>query len=194
MRRTLFVLALFALASCGGGEKSDSVYDLSKEPVSVRGWILDVKGAQRGETMETEIARRTQLFQSSSVWVENAQYASGGIAENGAFIVLDVPPSNAILGFNAPGAESAQVLLKDVPGSADVFIPDLILQNGGATVLDPKKIEVRLPASVDKPRPTGKTATVAGYTVPIVETPLAQMNNRRDYPQPPGYRPVATVR
>src|SRR6185295_9822362 len=115
------------------------------EPVSVRGWILDVKGAQRGETMETEIARRTQLFQSSSVWVENAQYASGGIAENGAFIVLDVPPLNATLGFNAPGAESAQVLLKDVPGSADVFIPDLVLQNGGATVLDPKKIEVRLP-------------------------------------------------
>lgn len=61
-------------------------------------------------------------------------------------------------------------------------------------MLDPKKIEVRLPASVDKPRPTGKTATVAGYTVPIVETPLAQMANRRDYPNPPGYRPVATVR
>ena len=195
MVRGSFTFALLLLVACGGGEKKESsIYELSREPVSVRGWIHDVKGAKHGETYETELARRTELFASSSVWVENAQYASGGIAENGAFIVLDVPPLNATIGFNAPGAESAKLVLKNVPGSADVFVPDLVLESGGAKVLDPKKIQVRLPASVSKPTPTGKTAIVAGHTVPIIETPLAQMTDRRDYPNPGGFRPVATVK
>jgi hypothetical protein len=160
----------------------------------VRGWILDVKGSKHAETVEMEIARRTELFTASSVWVENTQYATGGIAENGAFIILDVPPENATVGFNAPGAETAKLHLQNVPGTADVFIPDVILEPNGATVLDPKKIVVRLPGNVDKPRPTGKTAIVAGYTVPIVEIPLAQMVDRRDYPNPGGFRPVAVVK
>ncbi len=187
-------LALLLLAACKGAERGDSIYDLSRSPVSVRGWINDVAGAKRGETMEMEIARRTELFTSSSVWVEHAQYASGGIAENGAFIVLDVPPLNATIGFNAPGAESAQLVLKDVPGNADVFIPDLVLENGGAKVLDPKKILIRVPADVAKAAPTGKNATVAGYTVPIIATPLGQLSDRREYPNPGGFRPVATFK
>lgn len=180
--------------ACGGGEKSASVYTLDRNPVSVRGWITDVAGAKMAETMEMEIVRRTQLFQSSSVWVENSEFASGGIAENGAFIVLDVPPMNATLGFNAPGAESAKIVLENVPGSADVLIPNIVLQPGGAKVLDPSQIRVRVPGEVAQPRATGKTAKVAGYSVPIIETPLAQLTDRRDYPNPPGYRPVATVR
>ena len=192
--RSLSALILVLLAACGGGEKSSSVYELSRDPVSVRGWITDVKGAKMAETIEMEIVRRTQLFQSSSVWVENSQYASGGIAENGAFIVLDVPPQNATLGFNAPGAENAQIVLQNVPGSADVFIPNLVLEPGGAKVLDPAQIRVRVPGSVSQPRATGKTATIAGYSVPIIETPLGQLTDRRDYPNPPGFRPVATVR
>lgn len=167
---------------------------MSLGPVSVRGWILDVKGAQRGETIEMELARRSVLFQSSSVWVENVEYASGGIAENGSFIVLDVPPQNSILGFNAPGAETAKVTLANVPPNADVLIPNVILENGGATVLDPKKIIVRVSGNVSQPRPTGKTATVAGHIVPVIEVPLISMEDRRDYPIVPGYRPVAIVR
>jgi len=187
-------MALLFAAACGGRENDNTVYSLSRNPVSVRGWVLDVKGAQRAEIMEVEIARRTQLFASSSVWVENSEYSSGGIAENGAFIILDVPPMNATIGFNAPGAEAAKLVLQNVPGTADVFIPDVILEPNGATVLDPKKIQVRLPAEVDKPRLTGKNAIVAGYTVPIIETPLAQMMDRREYPNPGGFRPVATVK
>lgn len=187
-------LALLLFTACNGAEKDSSIYDLSRNPTSVRGWIVDVAGAKRGETMEMEIARRTELFAASSVWVENAQYASGGIAENGAFIVLDVPPLNAIIGFNAPGAETAQLVLKDVPPNADVFIPDLVLEKGGAKVLDPKKIVIRVPEDVAKPQPTGKNATVAGYTVPIIATPLGQLADRREYPNPGGFRPVATVK
>jgi len=189
MRRLLFLFALLALTACGGSEEP-----MSSGPVSVRGWILDVKGAQRGETIEIELARRSMLFQSSSVWVENVQYASGGIAENGAFIVLDVPPQSSILGFNAPGAETAKVTLANVPPYADVFIPDLVLENGGATVLDPKKIVVRVAGNVSQRTPNGLVATVAGHRVPVVEVPLIEMEDRRDYPTVPGYRPVATVR
>lgn len=194
MRRLLIPIVLLALAACGGSEEGRGSFRPPSEPVSVRGWILDVKGAQRAETIEMEIARRTQLFMSSSVWVENGDYASGGIAENGAFVILDVPPGGPIIGFNAPGAETAKVVMQNVPPLADVFIPDLILQNGGATVLDPKKILVRLAGNVSKPTPTGRTATVAGYTVPVMEVPMSQMIDRRDYPQVPGFRPVATVR
>ncbi|HUP63061.1 MAG TPA: hypothetical protein VNA69_21900 [Thermoanaerobaculia bacterium] len=187
-------LALLLFAACKSNERDSSIYELSRSPVSVRGWINDVAGAKHAETMEMEIARRTELFTSSSVWVENSQYSSGGIAENGAFIVLDVPPLNATIGFNAPGAEAARLVLKDVPGSADVFIPDVVLENGGAKVLDPKKILIRVPADVSKPAPTGKTATVAGHTVPIIATPLGQLADRREYPSPGGFRPVATFK
>lgn len=193
MRRAVVILlVLFALASCGKEEGGN--VRISRNPISVRGWILDVKGAQRGETMEMELARRAQLFTASSVWVEDVETASGGIAENGAFVVLDVPPGKAILGFNAPGAETARIVLEGIPPSADVYIPDVILQNGGATLADPKKVIIRVPARVDRRRPTGRTAFVAGVMVPIVETPLSEMTDRRDFPQVPGFRPVATVR
>lgn len=194
MTRTVFALIAILLAACVGEKQDNSVYQLSRNPTSVRGWILDVKGAQHEQVIDMEIARRAQLFQATSVWVENTEFASGGIAENGAFIILDVPPAKATVGFNAPGAETARIVLEGVPGTADVFIPDVILEPNGATVLDPKKIQVRLPGDVKTPRNTGKTAKVAGYVVPVIETPIAQMTDRRDYPNPGGFRPVATVK
>jgi hypothetical protein len=194
MSRAFLALTIVVLAACGGGTSESNVHSMSREPVSVRGWILDVKGARHEEIMDMEISRRTQIFQSSSVWVEKTEFASGGIAENGAFIILDVPPMNATIGFNAPGAETAKIVLEGVPGTADVFIPDVILEPNGATVLDPKKILVRMPAKVDKPTPSGKTAKVGGYTVPIMNTPLGQMIDRREYPNPGGFRPVAVVK
>jgi len=81
-----------------------------------------------------------------------------------------------------------------VPGNADVFIPDIMLERGGAKVLDPKKILIRLPMKIDKAKPTGKTAKIAGYDVPIIATPLGQLSDRREYPNPGGFRPVAIVK
>jgi hypothetical protein len=188
--RSAFAAVLLLLTACGG-EKD---FTVTSDPVSVRGWITDVKDAKRAETIEMEIARRTELFVSSSVWVENQELASGGIAENGSFIVLDVPPQNSTLGFNAPGAETARIVLENIPGNADVLIPNVVLEPNGAKVLDPAQIRVRVPASVDRARDSGHTAKVAGYTVRIIETPLNELMDRRDYPSPPGYRPVATFK
>ena len=123
---------------------------MSREPISVRGWILDVKGAKHDEITGHGDRPPHAALPVATVWVENTEFASGGIAENGAFIILDVPPINATIGFNAPGAETAKLVLEGVPGTADVFIPDVLLEPNGATVLDPKKILVRLPAEVDK--------------------------------------------
>jgi hypothetical protein len=190
MRRITFAL-LLAAAACGGSEDGPR---LDSTPLSVRGWIHDVANAKRGETVEVEIARRTALFTGASIWVENYEYASGGIAENGAFVVLDVPSGNPTLGFNVAGAETAKIVMENIPGNADVFIPDVILELGGAKVLDPSKIAIRVPASVDAPRRTGKTAKIAGYEVPITETPLHMLTDRRDYPNPGGFRPVAIVK
>ena len=187
MTRPLAAMLILALAACS--EKPDTT-----TPVSVRGWIHDVKGAKREEIVDMEIARRATLFQSTSVWVEETEYASGGIAENGAFIILDVPPNKSTVGFNAPGAETAKLTLEGIPGAADVFIPDVILEPNGATVRDPKQILVRIPADVDKPTISGQTAKVAGYTVPVIHAPLSQFMDRREYPNPGGIRPVATVR
>lgn len=185
--RLRFLLPILLLVACGGER-------INNGPLSVRGWVTDVAGAKTAETYEQEIARRTSIFAATSLWVENADWASGGIAENGAFVVLDVPPGSPIIGFNAPGAETARIVMEDIPGGADVFIPNVVLQNGGATVLDPKALLVRVPGDVKQARPNGQIAKIAGYPVRVIETPMAQMQNRRDYPDPGGFRPVATVK
>lgn len=192
MKRAAWIVVLLVLASCSGSE--DPIYKLSRDPVSVRGWINDVKGAKPGETMEMEVARRTEMFVATSVWAEGNEYASGGIAENGAFVVLDVQPGKSVLGFNAPGAENARIVLEGIPGSADVIIPEVILEPNGATVVDPSRIVIRVPSDVSQRTPTGQTAKVNQYTVPIVNVPLAEMSDRRDYPKPSGFQPVATYK
>ena len=186
MRASILILTLL-ITACGPSEPRSAI---SKNPLSVRGWVVDVKGAVRGETPEIELGRRAALFQSISLWVENAEYASGGIAQNGAFVILDVPPEKAIIAFNAPGAETAQLILENVPNGADVFIPDVVLEPGGATVVDPAKILVRVPADVRQPTLTDQSASIGGYPVRVTQVPLSQMGDRREFPNPGGFRPV----
>jgi hypothetical protein len=62
-------------------------------------------------------------------------------------------------------------------------------------VRDPKAIRIRVADSnVSKLTPSGKTAKVAGFTVPIMLAPMSSMMDRRDFPNPGGFRPLATVR
>ena len=170
---------------------------VSKEPTSVRGWIVDVAGSPKApfQTPETDAMRRLQLFQSANVWIDNAPYVSGGVAENGSFLLLDVPPGNITITFSAPGAPNARLVLQNIPGNADVFVPAVLLKPESVTLLDPKGVQVRLAAKVEKPVPTKLSATVAGLTVPVINTPIMQMTDRHDYPNPPaGLRPIATVK
>jgi len=186
------LLLLILAIACAGDPNAPQV---SKEPVSVRGWIADVSGAPQSSSPELDSARRTQVFQSTNVWIDDAPYVSGGVAENGAFLLLDVPPGDITVSFSAPGAPAAKLILKNIPGNADVFVPSLLLKSNGVALLDPQGVKVRLAARVDKPVPTRLTANVAGLTVPVINTPIGQMVDRHDYPVlPPGFRPLATVK
>jgi hypothetical protein len=168
---------------------------VSKEPISVRGWILDQEGAIKAPNPDLDVARRMQLYQTTNVWVDNAPYVSGGVAENGSFILLDVPPGNVTVTFSAPGSPNARLVLQNIPGNADVIVPALILKRDSVGLADPKGVKVRLAAQIDKPTPTNLKAIVAGLTVPVVNTPIAKMIDRRDYPEPPGtLHPIATVK
>jgi hypothetical protein len=193
MKRLGFLFIAAILTSCGGGDQPKAPA-VSKEPVSVRGWIADVAGSTHSKTVEIESNRLTQIFQATQIWVEHADYVSGGVAENGSFILLDVPPGNVTIDLTAPGADQARIVLENIPGNADVFIPGVILEKNGASVLKPQDIKVRVPARVGKLEPTGKMAVVAGVQVPILNAPVASMIDRHDYPQPVGFKPVATFK
>ena len=189
------ILALF-LTACGGGEtqQPSNVTLLSSEPVSVRGWIAEVEGTVSGDykTVETEAARRLQVFQNTNVWIDNAPYVSGGVVETGAFMLLDVPPGNVTISFQAPGIESARLVLQNVPGNADILIPAAILKRDGTVAVgDPQKIVVRVPA----PAKSAAPAIVAGHTVRVTASTLDALSDRHDYPTPPEVRaPIATVK
>ncbi|MGZ4809739.1 MAG: hypothetical protein ACXV7D_10475 [Thermoanaerobaculia bacterium] len=195
MKRLAFLAML--LAACDGGRPGSSFKNLSMEPVSVRGWIADVEAPPSNtfHTVETEAARRAHVFRSANVWVENNAYVSGGIAETGAFLLLDVPPGNVTITFSAQGAPASHLVLQNVPGNADVLIPALLLKPDGVALLQPEAIRVRLGAKIAKARPTGRTAIIAGKSVPILEVPIGELVDRRDYPNAPGgFAPLATVR
>ena len=189
------VLLLILVIACGPGDSNAP--RVSKEPISVRGWIVDVEGAENApfKTVETESFRKTQLYTTMNVWVDNAPYVSGGVAETGAFLLLDVPPGNVTVTFSAPGAPAAKLVLQNIPGNADVFVPAILLRRDSVALLDPKGVKVRLAAKVDRAKPTGIVAHVAGVPIPVMTTPLGEMADRHDYPvRPAAARPLGIVR
>jgi hypothetical protein len=184
------LLSALCALSCSNEKPAAAV---SKDPVSVRGWIADVDSggpSDRFRTVETESARRTAAFQSMNVWVEGAPYASGGVAENGSFIFLDVPPGKTAIGFSTTGVPQAMLTLENVPANADVFVPGLVMTPKGMAVADPKAIRVRLAAKIAKPAPAGLTARIVGVDVPVMNVPINSMIDRHDYPIPPSSTPA----
>jgi len=194
-KRFILILALLA-AACGGGKEPAGPH-VSRDPISVRGWIVDVDTGPNNayHTIETEAARKQNLFRGTNVWIENAPYVSGGVAETGAFLLLDVPPGNVTITFSAPGAPAARLVLGNIPGNADVFVPAMMLKRDGVALLDPASVKVRLADNVVKATPTGSFATVAGQRIPVMRTPINQMIDRLDYPNPPATQaPLAVVK
>jgi hypothetical protein len=195
MKRALLVLAL-AIAACSG-EAPSSAARVSTDPISIRGWVLDVEGGPNAtyRTVETESARKAHLFQSTYVEVANAPYVSGGVADNGSFLLLDVPPGKVTIVFTAPGAQGAKLEIDNVPGNADIFLPDLMLKPNGVTVTNPAAVKVRMAARIEKAKPSGAFVMVAGVRVPVVDTPIGEMSDRHDYPVPPTQLiPIAKVK
>lgn len=194
-KRFILIVTLLTVG-CGGGTEPKGPH-VAKDPISVRGWIVDVDSGPNTayHTIETESARKQNLFRGTNVWIENAPYVSGGVAETGAFLLLDVPPGNVTITFSAPGAPAARLVLGQIPGNADVFVPAMMLKRDTVALLDPASVKVRLAAQVGKAVPSGAFATVAGQRIPVMRTPINQMIDRLDYPTPPAaQRPLATVK
>jgi hypothetical protein len=102
---------------------------------------------------------------------------------------------NLTITFSAPGAPAARLVLGQIPGNADVFVPAIMLKRDTVALLDPASVKVRLAANIDKATPSGAFATVAGVRVPVMRTPIKEMIDRLDYPNPPATQaPLAVVK
>jgi hypothetical protein len=85
--------------------------------------------------------------------------------------------------------------LENIPPSADVLLPELVVQPPYVRLARPGRAVVRLPARVKEPRRLEQTARIAGVEVRIVEVPFSHMADRRDFPHPDDAgRPLATVK
>lgn len=194
-KRTILVALLIAIGCTGGEEKAPRAPQLSRTPVSVRGWIADIERTEDPttfKTVETEIARRSEIFANTNMWVEGMPFISGGISETGAFVLLDVPPGDVTVSFATVGAENAQLVLKNLPGNSDVLIPGLLLTKTGSKLTQPENVKIRMAGTVN--RPTGKTASVNGVSIPVVEVPMRTMMDRRDYPEAASMAPAPMAR
>src|SRR5262249_24897616 len=139
---------------------------------------------------------KAALFQSTNIWVDNAPYVSGGVAPTGAFLLLDVPPGTAVIELTPPGGATARLRMERIPGNADVFLPALVLRKDTIVLAEPASVKARIAARGPKEAPAGTFATLGGQRIPIVNTPIAEMTDRHDYPTPPngGPVPLATVK
>lgn len=184
VRRLLPFLLIAALVGCESEPKGPV---LSRTPVSIRGWLVAPPSVQPQilhltDTASGEAAYRARLFEQTRLSVEGFPFASGGMAGNGSFIILDVPPGGAIINFQPSGGEDARLVLEGMPPNADILLPGLEIRGTEVVPTDPSKVVVRVPGRVQTRRPIDVKVTVAGRPVPVFEVPLSEMIDRREFP------------
>lgn len=170
----------FSLISCGDSRPP------YRGPVSVRGYIESVPGTVNLDPRFKVVAGNpeAELFKETSISVDNTEFASGNVADDGTFVLLDVPSGEVVLTFTAPGAPEAKLSLGAIPPSADVLLLGVVVKPDSVDLLDPTKAVVRLVANKDGLKPYS-SSTVDGVSVPVQYVPLAEMSDRRDYPNRP---------
>lgn len=181
MKKSLaFCCVSLLLISCGDDRPT------YRGPVSVRGYIESVPGAVSLDPRFKVVAGNPEadLFKQTSISVDNADFASGNVADDGTFVLLDVPGGNVVLTFTAPGAPESKLSLGAIPPSSDVLLLGVVVKPDGVDLLDPSKAVVRLVANKDGLKPFS-SSTVDGVSVPVQYVPLAEMSDRRDYPNRP---------
>jgi hypothetical protein len=181
----LLTLSIFALAGCPAPKREGA---RRSSPVSVRGWIADVELPPSDKMMVTDpylqIQRKYAMFRDTAISVEGVNYVSGGVAETGAFIMLDVPPGDSIINFQPPGLPDAQLHLRQIPGSGDVILPGLLIKGAKVELFKPEEAMVRLPGEGPGRKKLDIPAYVGDQRIDVWEVPLSEMMDRREYPTP----------
>lgn len=175
------LVLLLVLPGCGKQQKPSGP-SLSKTPVSIRGWVVDVEppaGSYRVADPYAQASQKAETLRNTAMWIENMPFVSGGLGETGAFILLDVPPGKAVVTFQAPGLQPGHLTLENVPGNADIVIPDVVIANGKIDVADPSRIVARIG---DNEQTGETTVTVQGHRVPLKRVPMNELSDRHEYP------------
>jgi hypothetical protein len=173
------------IAACSPSETGSAPRNA---PVSVRGWIADVELPPSDLMMVTDpylqIQRKYAMFRETAIWVEGVEYVSGGVAETGAFIMLDVPPGDTTVTFQPPGLGQAQLTLRQIPPSGDVILPGLLIKGTEIVLFKPEEAMVRVPVSGTERRKLDIPAYVGNQRIDVWEIPMSEMTDRREYPTP----------
>lgn len=180
----LLAAAAIGVSACSPGEPHAPI---ARQPASIRGWIHDIEVPRTDfyklrEASTGAREAKMELFRETSVIVDEYEFASGGVAEYGSFIILDVPPGDITINFTAPHVNDVKVPLRGVPPNADVVIGGLLLTMQGAKLADPALVQVRVPDDPKQPRPA--TVNIAGVDIPVRAVPFGELGDRREWPTP----------
>jgi hypothetical protein len=184
--KALATLSLFILIGCQSEPAAGP--RISRTPASVRGWIQEIEAPQtelyklRSATTGAAQAKM-ELFAETSVVVADFQFASGGVAETGSFIVLDVPPGDINLTFTSSHLGDMHLPIRNVPANADILLRGVRLTRGKAEVIDPSLVEVRVP-QIKGQQPPATPVLVQGKEIIPRVVPISELEDRRDYPPP----------
>lgn len=171
------VLLLPALIQCGG-EEGNVRDELPEGPVSIRGWVTRVDGVPN-------YGQDGNLYDLNA-YVEGIERVSGGIRDNGTFVILGVPPGSSTIVFQAPGVEDAAIHFEGLPPRADVLIPGVVLTPGGAAISEPEQAKVRIPRGrAGEVEQIESTTTANGVTLPTYLVPTRELGDRLNHPKPP---------
>lgn len=174
IRYSLLTVIVPILLSCGEPVPRG---DLPKGPVSVRGWISSVEGVPN--------YGQDGSFYDLNAYVEGIERVSGGVDEDGSFIVLGVPPGDSTVVFQAPGVDDAAIHFEGLPPRADVLLQGIILTPAGATVENPEEAKVRIPnGRRTEIRQIESTTTANGVALPTYLVPIEALGDRLNHPVP----------
>ncbi len=187
LRPLLSIVIPLLLAGCSAPSPAGSSGP-GKSPVSVRGWIADVELPPSDMMMVTDplmaIQKKYAMFRDTAISVEGVTYVSGAMAETGAFIMLDVPPGDSIINFQPPGLPDAQLRLRQIPGSADVLLPGLVIRGTTVVLKNPEDAMVRLPGKGTERKKLDISAFAGDQRIAVWEVPFGELGDRREYPTP----------
>ncbi len=191
MRHTCVLLLSLLLAACGAESlEKEGRGSFKKGPISIRGWVAEIavgdkkpEGVISVTSPGAEVSHyQADLFKETNFSVRDVPYASGGVAKDGSFIILDVPPGRAVIDMQAPGVPLVPLVLENIPPNADVFIPSIKLYPDRFELVEPQRVLVRVPVSGTQRRKAAAQAIVGGLRVDVWEVPLREMMDRRDWP------------